>query len=151
MKIEGYFSNIKTANETVAKLKEAGFNKVVVDMNEHYRDDRNVETNLPGTETSVSLSGLVLESGAYGEIRDKAPLVAASPMVSGIGKFEEVADANCKVIAESNEGQEDKAKQIIRDMGGELESPNLKKPHLENDEEIAIYNSLNETRKFLDT
>ncbi len=150
MKIEGFFSNIKTANETVAKLKESGFSKAFIDMNEHYRDDRNVETNLPGTETSVSLSGLVLESGSYGEIRDKAPLEADSPMVSGFGKFEEVADTNCRVIVESGEGQEDRIKQIIKDMGGELESPNFKKPHLENDEEIIIYNSLNETHKFLD-
>lgn len=150
MKIEGYFSKIKTANDTVEKMKGLGFKKAYVDMNDHYNEDTNVQTNLPGTETSVSLSGLVLESSAYGIIRDKAPLEASSPMVSGYGNFEEVADINCKVIVEAEDGDANRVKQTIRDMGGDLESPNFRKPKLKNDEEIAIYNSLNENRKFVE-
>lgn len=150
MKIEGYFGKIKTANETVEKLKGLGFKEAFVDINDHYNEDRNVHTNVPGTATSVSLSGLVLESGAHGIERDRAPLNASSPMVSGYGRFEEVADVNCKVIVETKEGDEDKVKQIIRDMGGDLESPNFRKAKLENEEEIAIYNSLNENREFLE-
>ncbi|MDP4183105.1 MAG: hypothetical protein Q8942_18705 [Bacillota bacterium] len=149
MKIEGFFAELKKANETVEKLKASGFKNAFIDMNEHYNDERNVQANLPGTETSVSLSGLVLESGTHGIDRDKAPLTAASPMVSGFGKFEEVADVNCKVIVEAGDNA-DKAKQIIQEMGGSLESPNFRKPNIENREERAIFDTLNDNRRFLE-
>lgn len=147
MKVEGYFANIKTANEAVAKLKEAGFDKAVVDINDHYIDDRNVETNLAGTEMSTSLSGLVLESDANGIGKGKSPLNAASPMVSGMGGFEEIADVNCKVIVNTDERASGQAKQILREMGGDLEGPNFKKPRLDNDRDITIYNAIDEMRK----
>lgn len=85
---------------------------------------RIVQTNLPGTETSVSLSGLVLESDTHGVSRDKAPLSAASPMVSGMGNFEEVADFNCKLTVDTSNMEHEKAKQIISDSGGEFDNPN---------------------------
>lgn len=150
IKIEGYFGKLKAANETVKKLKDLGFKHAYVDNNDHYNEDRNIHTNLPGTETSVSLSGLVLESGAHGIVRDKAPLNAASPMVSGFGKFEEVTDINCKVVVQIEEGDVSRIKQIIKDMGGDLDNPNVEKPGIEKDEESNIYNSLNETSKFID-
>lgn len=150
MQIEGFFGKLKTANDTIEKIKGLGIKDVFLDMNDHYNEDRNVQTNLPGTETSVSLSGLVLGSGAYGISRDKAPLNAASPMVSGMGGFEEIADVNCKVIVNLKEEDASKVKQIIREMGGDLESPNFRKPKFENDEELAINNTLNETREFID-
>ncbi|MCX8129622.1 MAG: hypothetical protein N3I35_05910 [Clostridia bacterium] len=120
MKVEGYFAGIKTANEAVSKLKGEGIQKAAVDINDHYRDDRNVETNVPGTETSVSLSGLVLESDGHGIGKGKSPLNAASPMVSGMAGFEEIADVNCKVIVYVDEENLEKVKQIIRETGGEL-------------------------------
>lgn len=150
MRIEGFFTKIKVANDTVEKLKNSGYKEAFVDLNDHYNEDRNVQANLPGTETSVSLSGLVLKSGTYGITRDKAPLTASSPMVSGFGRFEEIADVNCKVIVKVGEADADKAKQIIREMGGDLGSPHFKKPKLENEEEVAIYNSLDENRKFIE-
>jgi hypothetical protein len=147
MKIEGYFANIKTGNEAVSKLKEAGFKKAVVDINDHYIDDRNVETNLAGTEMSTSLSGLVLESDSGGIGKGKSPLNAASPMVSGMAGFEEIADVNCKVIVEADDSNSDQVKKIIRDMGGDLEGPNFKKPRLDNDRDIAVYNAIDEINK----
>ncbi|MCX7921959.1 MAG: hypothetical protein N3B21_08110 [Clostridia bacterium] len=149
MKVEGFFRSIKAANEAVEKLKNTGVNKAFVDLNDHYNEERNIETNLPGTETSTSLSGLVLESDAHGIARGKSPLNAASPMVSGMGGFEEIADINCKVIVEAGEQEVNKVKQIIKEMGGELDSPNLKKPKLQNDEEIILYNALDEIREDL--
>ncbi|MCR4435868.1 MAG: hypothetical protein QHH06_09200 [Clostridiales bacterium] len=150
MRIEGYFGKIKAARETVEKLKELGFKEAFIDMNDHYNENRNVQTNLPGTETSVSLSGLVLGSEAYGAVRDKAPLNAASPMVSGMGTFDEIADVNCKVVVDSGESDANKIKQIIREMGGDLESPNIRKPKIKNNAEITISNALHETQEFLD-
>ncbi len=150
MKIEGYFDNSKAANKTVEKLKNLGFKEAFIDMNDHYSENRNVQTNLPGTETSGSLSGLVLESDAHGVVRDKGPLTAANPMVSGMGTFEEIADVNCRVVVESEEGNANKIKQIIREMGGNLENPNIKKPRIENSEEMALNSALRETRNFLE-
>ncbi|HEX9059517.1 MAG TPA: hypothetical protein VF941_05000 [Clostridia bacterium] len=150
MKIEGYFGEIKTANQMVEKLKGMGYKDAFVDMNSHYNEETNVQTNLPGTETSVSLSGLILKSGSHGISRDKAPLEAASPMVSGFGRFEESADVNCKVIVDAEEKDAEKIKQAIKEMGGDLESPNFRKPKLESDQEIAINNALHEAKEFLD-
>lgn len=128
MIVEGFFSNIKTARETVDKLKASGFNNAKVDINDHYIDDRNVKTNLPGTETSPSLSGLIFKSDTHVVDRSKAPLTAASPMVSGMGRFEEIADVNSKVTVELDEKDSDKASQIIKGMGGDMESPNVEIP-----------------------
>ena len=146
MKIESFFSDLKTANEAVARLKAAGFDRAYVDMNDHYINNRNVETNLPGTEMSVSLSGLVKESDAQGIGKNKAPLNAANPMVSGMAGFEEIADVACRVMVEAK-GNEERAMGIIKETGGSLDNPNIQKPKLENDREISLYNALDEIRR----
>ena len=128
MKIEGIFSNYKHANNTVDELKKNGFKNTFVDLNEHIIDDRNVRTNLPGTATGPSLSGLVLESGEYAVDRSKAPLTAASPMVSGMGSFDEIAYYNCKVVVEVDHDKEETVENIIKKMGGEINDPNVQKP-----------------------
>ena len=128
MKIEGFFSGIKNANEAVGKLKASGFKNAYVDINEHYMANNNVETNFAGNENTPSLSDLVLRSGDPSEMSDKAPLIAASPMVSGMGKFEEVMDVNYKVTVNVNGTDVSAAQQIIKELGGTLESPNLNLP-----------------------
>lgn len=133
MKIEGFFSGIKRANEVARELRRAGFGTAYVDINDHYAFDRNVQTNNVGTVTAPSLASLVLKSGDYTMDRTVSPMAAASPMVSGMGGFEEIADVNCKVIVEVNEETEKMAKSIISHMGGRLESPNVDVPRgLEN-------------------
>ena len=87
-----------------------------------------MRTNLPGTATGPSLSGLVLESGEYAVDRSKAPLTAASPMVSGMGSFDEIADYNCKVVVEVDHDKEETVENIIKKMGGEINDPNVQKP-----------------------
>ena len=149
MIIEAYFDEMKTAHEAVKKLKESGFDKAYVDLNDHYIDDRNVKTNLPGTDTSASLSGLVLESDSDGIGRDKAPLNAASPMVSGYGRFEEIADVACKVIIETDEKLKEKVKSIISGLGGTLENPNIEKPKFAYDREFQIHKAIQDTYKDL--
>ncbi|MDP4094141.1 MAG: hypothetical protein Q8920_12350 [Bacillota bacterium] len=148
MKVEAYFSNIKTAKEALEKLKSSGF-EAFLDINDHYNEDRNVRTNLAGTETSVSLSGLVLESDSDGEGHDRGPLNAASPMASGMGNFEEVADVKCKIVAQANESNVKEIKQILKDLGGDFDSPNVIKPKLTNKEEIEISRVINQNQEFL--
>ncbi|KNF08596.1 hypothetical protein CLPU_6c00820 [Gottschalkia purinilytica] len=125
MKIKGFFSEISVANETVEKLKDAGFKGAFVDINDHYIEDRNVTINLAGTRNATSLSDLVIHSGSDNTDRGSSGLTAASPMVSGFGKFEEITNINYTVNVETEENNSNEAKEIIKSMGGELDNPNL--------------------------
>ncbi|WP_236894555.1 hypothetical protein [Clostridium beijerinckii] len=125
MKIEGYFSGIKAANQAVEALNKIGIKDAVADINDHYTND-NPGQNRPGTESSTnSLANLILSNdnptvdSAYG------PMAAANPMVSGMGGFEEIADVNYKVIVNTDENDAERAKQIIAKAGGELDDPNF--------------------------
>lgn len=130
MKIEAYFTGIKKANEAVNQLKTAGFNNSVADINDHYVEyNTGLNPVLPGNENSPNLSSLVLNSGPYAEDPSKRPLNAASPMVSGMGGFDELTDVNYKVTVNLDEDDAEKAKQIISNIGGNLNSPNLDLPH----------------------
>ncbi len=150
MKIEGFFKDLKTANLAVDKLKNSGFSNAVADINEHFGSGGNGKRNVPGTQAGISLSGVVLDSALAGSATDTAPMLAASPMVNGMGGFEEIADINCKVIVEADETEAHKVKRIIGEMGGTLESPNVKRPEIEEAAETKIIENLNEARGFLD-
>ncbi|AOY77601.1 hypothetical protein [Clostridium formicaceticum] len=122
MRIEGFFDNFKKTNEVIDALKAAGFKTAFLDLKDERIGERNLITNLPGTETSPSLSNLVLESGNRGADVEQSPLAAANPMVSGMAGFEEIADYSHKVVVEANAKDVDRAKDIISKMGGELNS-----------------------------
>lgn len=147
MRIESFFSSLKNANEAASKLKEIGVEKAFVDANSHYVEDKDRTSNVPGTETGTSLSGVVLESDDHGIGENKAPLNAASPMVSGIGGFEEIANENCKVVAEFDEGRAEEVKQVIKQAGGTLDDPNVRKPRLESDLDIIKFSALDEVER----
>ncbi|MBC8061211.1 MAG: hypothetical protein H7Y18_11160 [Clostridiaceae bacterium] len=128
MKIEGYFSGIKNANIAVEKLKKAGYLKTVSDLNEHYSVRSNNFVQSGRAQNPSSLSSLVLDvSGSLGD-PDKGPLLAASPMASGMGNFKEIADVNYKVIVEADDKEGENIKGIISDMGGTLNNPNFQLP-----------------------
>lgn len=125
MKIEGYFSGIKAANETVETLRKIGIKDAVVDINDHYTND-NSGQNRPGTDSSTnSLANFVLSNDNTSVDPSRGPLAAASPMVSGYGRFEEIADVNYKVIVNTDNKNVERAKQIMAKMGGELDDPNF--------------------------
>ncbi|MFZ5969215.1 MAG: hypothetical protein ACOYVK_18825 [Bacillota bacterium] len=128
MIIQGYFENMKKAKETVNALKEAGFKNAQFDINDHYISDRNVNINGVGTETAPSLSGLVLKSGPYAIEEIRGSLLAADPAVSGMGKINEIADINCKVIVEVDDANIKTVKDILVSMGADLENPYIEKP-----------------------
>ncbi|MGI6684161.1 MAG: hypothetical protein ACOX47_01360 [Bacillota bacterium] len=142
-KTQGFFRTYGEANRALEKLKNAGFNQAFVDINDS-DFDFNVETNLAGTESSNnSLSALVLKSGDSVTGRWKAPLTAASPMVSGMGDFEEIYDSNYKLVVETEEENVPRVKEIIRNKGGDLENPRVGIPKgLENVglEEVILSN-----------
>jgi hypothetical protein len=124
MKVEAYFRGIKNANEAVDKLKSQGIN-AYSDLNDHYQVNTDVRTKEVGPLSSPSNSDLVLNSGTPSGSTGKSPLLAASPMVSGMGGFEEIADVNYKVIITVDSEKEAAAKSIIESMGGSMQSPNL--------------------------
>jgi len=127
MKIEGYFSNIKTANETVSKLKNQGFKGAFADINDHMNNAYS-PGGFIGTKDRPSLSAAVLGGDNINGERVTSPLAAASPMVSGMGGFEEVADINCKVVVEADDKDADNIKNIIIKMGGTTDDPNARIP-----------------------
>lgn len=130
MKIEAYFTGIKNANKAVEQLKNSGFTNSVVDINDHYIDyNSGVRPILPGNEGAPNLSSMVLNSGENVDDPSKKPLGAASPMVSGMGGFEELTDINYKVIVNLDEKDESRAKEVIGEMGGDFNDPNLDLPH----------------------
>jgi hypothetical protein len=129
MKLEGYFSGIKAANDAVETLKRAGITDAAADINEHYTGNNNPGINLPTTASSTnSLANYVLTSDIPLGDPMLGPMAAVSPMVSGYGKFEEIADVNYKVIVNADDSNAEKAKQIIVKMGGDLNDPNFKIP-----------------------
>lgn len=127
MKIESYFSGIKNANKAVDALKSSGFTKAFSDLNTHDILDF-TPSNDGGAVNAPSLSSLVLNSSNALYTTEQGPLAAASPMASGMGGFEEIADVNYKVIVDVNEKDIERAKEIITSMGGELKDPNFKIP-----------------------
>ncbi|GKX68234.1 hypothetical protein [Inconstantimicrobium mannanitabidum] len=145
MKIEGFFSDIKSANGTVDKLKSAGFTGAFVDINEHNNNAYSERGRL-GTEEISTLSEAVLGEGNNRGESVNSPLAAASPMVSGMGGFEEIANINCKVVVEVNDGNIENAKQVIKDMGGTTDDPNARIPKgLDNiNEEALILSNIKE-------
>jgi len=129
MKIESYFSGIKAANLAVDSLRKIGIKDAVADLNDHYTGNNNTWINNPGTASSSnSLSSYVLTSDDPLDDPSLGPLAAASPMVSGMGGFEEIVDINYRVIVNTEDKNAEKVKQVIAKMGGDLNDPNFKIP-----------------------
>lgn len=123
MKIECFFQGFKNANGAVEELKSVGFSNAYSDINDHLTET-NASEDVPGTRSAPRLSSLVLGEGSA----DAGPLLAASPMVSGMGGFEEIADINCRVVVETSDNDAHKALDILRKFGGEFNSPNFEIP-----------------------
>lgn len=117
MKVVGYFNTIKKANEAIVAMKQAGFNDTYLDLKNEEMEDLNVTRNIAGTESATSLSELVLKSGSADFERDKTPLTAADPMVSGMAGFDEIADFSYKVAVESNGEDKERVKNMLNSLG----------------------------------
>lgn len=129
MKVKAYFRGLKTANEAVEKLKSKGFKEAVADLNDHYIFSNNQGTNRLGMDiSSSSESSLVMKSGSPLDDQTYGPLAAASPMVSGMGGFEEIADVNYRVTVNVDTKDEEKVKKLLNVIGGDLRDPNFKMP-----------------------
>lgn len=124
MKIEAFFRGIKNANEVAQKLKNQGIN-AYVDINDHFQLNRNTEGSNGELLSSPTNSDLVLNAGSPDGERDKSPMMAASPMVSGMGGFEEIADVNYKIIIDADSKNKEKIEETIKSLGGSMRKPNF--------------------------
>jgi hypothetical protein len=124
MKFESFFSGIKAANDAVEKLKAQGFD-AYVDLNDHYQINTDVNTKDFSFLSTTSNADLVLNSGTPSGSSGRSPLLAASPMVSGMGSFEEIADINYKVLVDVPQNKKSNAESIITSLGGTMQSPNV--------------------------
>lgn len=128
MKVEGFFSGIKNANEAVQKLKEEGFENSKADLNDHYVSTMHHSPRIAGAENGSNLSSIVIDTDNFRSDENASALRAASPMVSGMGGFEEIADINYKVIVETEDKSVDRVKDIIKNIGGDLQNRNVTIP-----------------------
>ena len=129
MKVEAYFTGIKNANDAVLALKNMGLKDAKADINDHYISNMHHAPRLPGTDTCPNLSSLVLDDENFKSVDDTSPIKAASPMVSGMGNFEEITDVNYKICVEVEDKDVKKAKSVIKNLGGEFKDPNLNIPN----------------------
>lgn len=117
MKVVGYFNTIKKANEAIAVIKKEGFENTYLDIKSDENKDTNAARNIAGTETATSLSELVLKSGSGDFERDKTPIMAADPMVSGMAGFDEIADFSYMVAVETSSEDKTKVKNLLNSLG----------------------------------
>jgi len=117
--LDAYFNNLKTANETIGKLKAMGV-KASLDLKDDKMENYNARQNIPGTATATSLSDLVLKSGATAAESDQSPMKAADPMVSGIAGFEETISLDYKIAIAHNPTDKSKIAKIVEEAGGTI-------------------------------
>lgn len=119
-KIFAKFERMAEAKAAVDKLRSMGFKGAYMDMSDKMLDEYSEELNPPGTEIGTSLSALVMNSTGVPHDASIAPLLAASPMVSGIGTFREIADQNSQLCVIAEEEKIEEIKQILRLLGGKI-------------------------------
>jgi hypothetical protein len=117
MRIEAFFNGIKAANEAVAMLKQSGFPKVFVDRNHNHLHEE--------PENLTSVSGLALESVTNNVDKRLSSLIDPSHEVNDKEEFKGISDMSYKVVVETSNENEEKLKNIIKNMGGNFRSSNV--------------------------
>lgn len=113
MQLEGYFMSMERANLVLTKLKDHGFNNSHIEID---NNNGNIQRNLADTDSAYGLSNMLVDSSEIG----KSPITAVSPLVNVHGGFTEFSDDNYKVVVEATSGNMQKAKDIIKNMGGKF-------------------------------
>lgn len=116
MKLNAYFYNLESANKAANYLKNMGF-RAYVDIIDKYADTYNDKQNIAGTDTGPTLASLVLKSGYPFDIR-KSPLLMSDPMISGMGYYDETADANIQLNVEVTDDKTNDVVKVIKSFGG---------------------------------
>lgn len=109
MRIEAFYTGLKSANYAVEKLKSNGFNNSAVDLNDNYIDFDNYKYNF---------SDVIINSGGFSDNSYKPTAINSS------GNFQDVLNSHYKVVINSNSVEEDivRLKQLISETGGKLKT-----------------------------
>jgi rhodanese-related sulfurtransferase len=118
MKLEGFFMSMERSNMVLTKLKEQGFNNSHVEVD---NNNGNIQRNLADKDSTVGLSNMIVDSNETGQ----SPITAISPLINVHGGFNEFKDNEYKVVVEATTGNMQKAKDIIKNMGGKFKDSQI--------------------------
>lgn len=124
MKITGIFKSLERANETLAKLKNAGFTDAYIELD---NNNNTIKKNIVTESTGYSLSNLTIDPNDM----QQHPITSISPIINVTGGFTEYNDRNYRLKAEVDLNSVMRAKDLIRSMGGKLETekPDIGRVH----------------------
>ncbi|MCX7710033.1 MAG: hypothetical protein N2484_09295 [Clostridia bacterium] len=118
-KIHASFSRMIDAKKALDTIKDKGLGNGYLDAVDGFFEEYSEEINFAGTQAAPSLSGLVLRSRGNIVNIDKAPLVAANPMVSGMGTYQDLADSvKARLTLTIDDANEKEVKALLQEMGG---------------------------------
>lgn len=118
MKIIGSFMTLERANQTLAKLKSAGFTNSHIEIDDN---NRTIKRNLADNKSAYGLSNLVVDPSDM----KSSPLTAISPLINVTAGFSEFNDSNYKLVLETDLSLAQNAKDIIVSLGGRFENEGL--------------------------
>ena len=118
MRIEIYYNGIKNANDAVKKLKNAGFQNAIVDLNDNYIDLYNANSDL---EPDINFSN-VINSDRFSRNSSQKVRTSGSPLLGGYGNSREIENTNYKVVINSDFFDSQKLKEILRETGGQIKN-----------------------------
>ena len=119
-KIYAHFERILDARKATDALKNKGYT-AYLDAPEKNFEEYAEEINFAGSKNASSLSSLVLKSGGSINNIFKAPLVAADPMVSGMGSYTDIAEnLKTRLIVNAEHGSEIEVYNVIKEFGGSV-------------------------------
>lgn len=120
-KIEVCFKKMLDAKKAVGALREMGYKNAHLDAVDNVFSEYSEEITFTGTTTVASLSALILNPGGRLDDLGKAPLIAASPMISGFGSFEHVADnLRTRLIVKVEDDKLEEVRQTLREYGASV-------------------------------
>lgn len=114
------FGNMIDARKTVEKLRNMGFKDACLDVVDRFTDEFAGEINIAGSENGVSLSALVMKSAGHLFNVSKAPMLAADPMASGLGVYEEIGDFNTRLRVSVDDTKIDDVKKLLIESGARV-------------------------------
>lgn len=118
-KLDVVFERMIDGRKAVEELKKMGY-RAHLDMIDNYVNEYSEEINFAGSRNSPSLSALVLKSDGHILNIDKGPLVASSPLVSGVGAYMESIGTSIRLIVNVDDSKIEEVKSILRSGGGNV-------------------------------
>jgi len=115
------YEDMLSANNAVKALRENGFKDAHLDAMDNFSYEFGEDLSPMRARRLGSLSSLVLKSRRYAYDTGKGPLIAASPMVSGIGSSEGTAPhSSTRMSVNVDDKRMEEFKNVIGKFGGEI-------------------------------